>query len=201
MRTKLLFIGLIILISWITVDAVGAKSKSNISSTSGASTMSDIYQFKVMAIDGKQIDLDSYKGKVMLIVNTASHCGFTPQYAGLEKLHEEFAPKGLVVLGFPCNQFGNQEPGNENEISAFCQKNFGVKFQMFQKIDVNGANEDPLYKYLKHAMPGALGTEAIKWNFTKFLIDRNGHVVKRYAPNVAPSEISGDIEKLVGGLQ
>lgn len=154
-----------------------------------------IYEFKATTLTGDEISLDKYKGDVLLIVNTASKCGYTPQYEGLEELHKKYSGKGLRVLGFPCNQFGGQEPGDSNEIGAFCQKNYGVDFQMFEKIDVNGKDAHPLYKYLTHEAKGALGTEAIKWNFTKFLVDRNGEVLKRYAPTVKPEEIAPDIEK------
>jgi glutathione peroxidase len=141
--------------------------------------------------------LEQYKGNVMLIVNTASKCGFTSQFAGLEKLHEEYAKRGLSLLGFPCNQFGAQEPGDSTEIGAFCQKNYGVDFQMFDKIEVNGDQAHPLYKYLTDKAPGLLGLKDINWNFTKFLLDRDGNIVKRYAPNVEPADISADIEKLL----
>lgn len=154
-----------------------------------------IYEFKAKTLTGDEISLDKYKGDVLLIVNTASKCGYTPQYEGLEELHKKYSEKGLRVLGFPCNQFGAQEPGDSAEIGAFCQKNYGVDFQMFEKVDVNGKDAHPLYKYLTHEAKGALGTEAIKWNFTKFLVDRNGEVLKRYAPTVKPDEIAPDIEK------
>jgi len=157
--------------------------------------MASIYDFTVKDIKGKDVKLDRYRGKVMLVVNTASECGFTPQYKGLEKLFEKFHDKGLEVLGFPCNQFGGQEPGDESQIAEFCELNYGVTFPMFAKIDVNGDKTAPVYKYLKSAKPGLLGSEAIKWNFTKFLIDREGHVVKRYAPNDTPESMAGDIEK------
>jgi glutathione peroxidase len=156
-----------------------------------------IYDIAVDDIQGKPRKLDQYKDKVMLIVNVASQCGFTPQYKGLEALYEKLHPRGLEILGFPCNQFGAQEPGSEQEIAQFCELNYGVKFPLFAKIDVNGAAAAPLYQYLKKAQPGLLGTEAIKWNFTKFLVDRKGNVVERYAPNVEPEAISGDIEKLL----
>jgi len=159
--------------------------------------MSTIYEYSAKALDGQDISLNHYQGKVMLIVNTASKCGFTSQYAGLEKLHEEYAKRGLSLLGFPCNQFGAQEPGDSTEIGAFCQKNYGVDFQMFDKIDVNGEHAHPLYKYLTDKAPGLLGLKDIKWNFTKFLVDKEGNVVKRYAPNVEPADISADIEKLL----
>ena len=159
--------------------------------------MANIYDFKVKDIHGKTVDLDVYKGKVLLVVNTASQCGFTPQYKGLEKLYEKMHGKGLEILGFPCNQFGAQEPGSEEEIESFCEVNYGVTFPLFAKIDVNGDDTAPVYKYLKHAKPGLLGSEAIKWNFTKFLVDRNGEVVERYAPKDEPESFAGDIEKLL----
>ena len=157
--------------------------------------MPSIYDFSVDDIHGKKVALDKYKDKVMLIVNTASKCGFTPQYKGLEELYEKFHGKGLEVLGFPCNQFGSQEPGTEAEIAQFCELNYGVTFPMFAKVDVNGNSAAPLYKYLKAEKPGLLGSEAIKWNFTKFLIDRRGNVLARYAPNDTPESMAGDIEK------
>jgi glutathione peroxidase len=159
--------------------------------------MAGIYDFTVEDIAGKPVRLDRYKGKVMLVVNTASECGFTPQYQGLEKLYKQFHRKGLEVLGFPCNQFGEQEPGSEKEIASFCEVNYGVTFPLFRKIDVNGDNAAPLYKWLKKEKPGLLGTGAIKWNFTKFLVDRKGEVVARYAPNDTPESLQGDIEKLL----
>ncbi len=160
--------------------------------------MSDsVYEFSARALDGKNIDLSAYKGDVVLIVNTASQCGYTPQYKGLEELHTKYKDRGLKVLGFPCNQFGNQEPGDSAQIATFCKKNYGVDFQMFEKIDVNGNAAHPLYKYLTASAPGLLGTEAIKWNFTKFLIDRQGRVIKRYAPDVEPTKIAGDIAKVL----
>ncbi len=157
----------------------------------------DVYEFTAKTLDGNDIDLEQYKGNVLLIVNTASQCGFTPQYEGLEQLHKEFAAKGLRVLGFPCNQFGGQEPGGAPEIGEFCLKNYGVDFQMFAKVDVNGKDAHPLYKYLTSSAPGVLGTENIKWNFTKFLVGRDGKVFKRYAPNVEPKDMSKDIENLL----
>ncbi|HEX8012875.1 MAG TPA: glutathione peroxidase [Casimicrobiaceae bacterium] len=159
--------------------------------------MAGIYDFALDDIRGKQQRLDRYKDEVMLIVNVASKCGFTPQYKGLEALYEKLHARGFEVLGFPCNQFGAQEPGSEQEIAQFCEMNYGVTFPMFAKIDVNGANTAPLYRYLKKAKPGLLGSEAIKWNFTKFLVDRKGNVVERYAPNVEPQAIAADIEKLL----
>ena len=157
--------------------------------------MASIYDFTVNDIHGKPVKLDRYRGKVMLVVNTASECGFTPQYKGLEAMYEKLHDKGLEVLGFPCNQFGGQEPGSEKEIAQFCELNYGVTFPMFAKVDVNGNNTAPLYKFLKSEKPGLLGSEAIKWNFTKFLVDRKGKVLKRYAPNDTPESIAGDIEK------
>jgi len=159
--------------------------------------MASVYDFTVEDIQGQQQKLDRYKDKVMLIVNVASKCGFTPQYKGLESLYEKLHARGLEVLGFPCNQFGAQEPGSKEEIAKFCELNYGVKFPLFAKIDVNGDHAAPLYQYLKKTKPGLLGSEAIKWNFTKFLVDRKGNVVERYAPNVEPQAIVGDIEKLL----
>ena len=148
-------------------------------------------------IKGEQKTLADFAGKAILVVNTASKCGFTPQYKGLEQLWQQYKDQGLVVLGFPCNQFGKQEPGNEGAISEFCELNFGVSFPLFKKIDVNGSGADPLYGELKKQAPGFLGTEGIKWNFTKFLVGRDGNVVERYAPTTKPEEISADIEKLL----
>ena len=159
--------------------------------------MPSVYDFEVKDIHGKAVPLSRYKGKVLLIVNTASKCGFTPQYKGLEALHEKYHARGLEVLGFPCNQFGAQEPGTEDEIASFCELNFGVTFPLFAKVDVNGDDAAPLYRHLKQAKPGLLGSEAIKWNFTKFLVDRKGNVVERFAPNTEPDALAGDIEKLL----
>jgi glutathione peroxidase len=159
--------------------------------------MASIYDFSVDDIHGKPVPMSRYKGKVLLVVNVASKCGFTPQYKGLETLHEKLHAKGLEVLGFPCNQFGAQEPGTEAEIASFCELNYGVTFPMFAKVDVNGDKAAPLYRYLKSAKPGLLGSEAIKWNFTKFLVDRNGDVVARYAPNDTPESIAKDVEALL----
>lgn len=155
--------------------------------------MASIYDFSAKDIDGNEQKLDAYRGKTLLIVNVASKCGFTPQYEGLEALYRTFKGQGLVVLGFPCDQFGHQEPGDEAEIRNFCSLNYDVTFPMFAKIDVNGSNTHPLYKYLKHEAKGLLGSEAIKWNFTKFLVDRDGKVVNRYAPNDTPESIGKDI--------
>ena len=159
--------------------------------------MASIYDFSVEDIHGKEQKLDEYKDKVLLIVNVASKCGFTPQYNGLEALYEKLHGRGFEILGFPSNQFGAQEPGNEAEIAQFCELNYGVKFPLFAKIDVNGSDAAPLYQYLKKAKPGLLGSEAIKWNFTKFLVDRKGKVVERYAPKVEPEALASDIEKLL----
>ena len=156
-----------------------------------------IYDFRVKTIRGEEQSLADYKGKVLLIVNTASKCGFTPQYKELQELYEQYRDRGFVVLGFPCNQFGNQEPGTEEEIEQFCQVNYGVTFPMFAKVDVNGENAHPLFQYLKEKATGVLGTKAIKWNFTKFLVDRNGNVVARFAPQTRPSELISEMEKLL----
>lgn len=157
--------------------------------------MASIYSFSARTLSGEEVSLAQYQGKVVLIVNTASECGFTPQYAGLQKLFDTYAARGLTVLGFPCNQFGKQEPGDASAIGDFCEKNYGVTFPMFDKIDVNGANAHPLFRYLTEEAPGLLGLEGIKWNFTKFLIGRDGSVVKRYAPLTKPESITEDIEK------
>jgi glutathione peroxidase len=164
---------------------------------SGGRFMASMYDFSVKDIHGKTVKLDAYKGTALLIVNTASKCGFTPQYKGLEALYQKLHGKGLEILGFPCNQFGAQEPGSEAEIESFCEVNYGVTFPLFAKVDVNGADAAPLYRHLKAAKPGLLGSEAIKWNFTKFLVDRKGNVIERYAPNVEPESLAGDIEKLL----
>ncbi len=157
----------------------------------------NVFDFSANALDGTPVDLSCYRGQVLLIVNTASACGFTPQYAGLEAMHRDYGDRGFEVLGFPCNQFKHQEPGTEAEIGVFCERNFGVSFPLFAKIDVNGANAHPLFRHLKHEAPGILGTELVKWNFTKFLVDRDGKVVKRYAPKTRPEEIRNDIERLL----
>ena len=156
--------------------------------------MSTIYDFEALSIDGQPVSLEQFRGQAMLIVNTASACGFTPQFAGLEKLHQTYGGKGLAVLGFPCNQFGNQDPGSNEEIGAFCQRNYGVSFPMMSKIEVNGANAHPLYRWLTAEAPGILGSKAIKWNFTKFLVGKDGRVIKRYAPQDAPDKLAKDIE-------
>lgn len=156
-----------------------------------------VYDFNAATIGGTEQPLADYKGKAMLIVNTASKCGFTPQFEGLEKIHQKFADKGLAVLGFPCNQFGSQDPGNNGEIESFCQLNYGVSFPMYAKVDVNGPGAHPLFDHLKKEAPGVLGSKGIKWNFTKFLVDKSGKVVKRYAPLTKPEEIEVDIAALL----
>ena len=153
-----------------------------------------IYDFEAQQINGQNVPLSQYQGKVLLIVNTASACGFTPQFGGLEELHRQYADKGLVVLGFPCNQFGSQDPGSNDEIASFCQLNYGVSFPMMAKIDVNGADASPLYKWLTAEAPGLLGSKAIKWNFTKFLVGKDGQVIRRYAPQDAPKKLAADSE-------
>jgi glutathione peroxidase len=159
--------------------------------------MASIYDFEVNTISGKQVPLSDHKGKVLLVVNTASKCGFTSQFTGLEVLYTELHEKGLDILGFPCNQFLQQDPGSDSEISEFCSLNYGVTFPMFSKIEVNGDNTHPLYTYLKTEAKGLLGSEKIKWNFTKFLVNRGGEVIKRYAPNTEPKDIAADIKALL----
>jgi glutathione peroxidase len=179
-------IGTIFLLLFSTFTSTAQENKSAM----------DFYQFKAKSLQGEEISMNNYAGKVVLVVNTASKCGFTPQYEGLEKLYKEYKDKGLVILGFPCNQFANQEPGSAEEISKFCTLKYGVSFPMFMKIDVNGENADPLYKFLKVELPGTLVND-IKWNFTKFLLDRKGKPVKRYGSIVKPADIAKDIEKLL----
>ena len=157
--------------------------------------MASVYDFEAQQIDGQAVPLSKFKGQAMLIVNTASACGYTPQFAGLEQLHEEYGKRGLVVLGFPCNQFGSQDPGTNAQIASFCQLNYGVSFPMMAKIDVNGDKAHPLYQWLVKEAPGILGTKAIKWNFTKFLVGKDGQVIKRYAPSDEPAALKKDIEK------
>ncbi len=159
--------------------------------------MSSIYDITANTLTGEPLSLSAFKGKVLLIVNTASHCGFTGQYEGLEALYRQYKDQGLVVLGFPCNQFGAQEPGSAAEIGAFCEKNYGVSFPMFEKIDVNGSNAHPLFQLLKSEATGVLGTEGIKWNFTKFLVNREGKVHERYAPTTRPAELDREIQALL----
>ncbi len=161
------------------------------------STPTEIYSFSAPLLDGTDCPLASFAGHVLLIVNTASRCGFTGQYAGLESLYRQYKDRGLTVLGFPCNQFGAQEPGTSSEIGQFCQQNYGVTFPIFARIDVNGPTAHPLFHFLTSEKPGIFGTEAVKWNFTKFLINRQGHIAERFAPRIAPSEIAPAIEKLL----
>ena len=156
--------------------------------------MPSLYDFEAQSIDGRPVQLEQYRGKPLLIVNTASACGFTPQFGGLEKLHQTYGERGLIVLGFPCNQFGRQDKGSNEEIATFCQKNYGVSFPMMSKIEVNGAQAHPLYQWLSAEAPGLLGSKAIKWNFTKFLVGKDGRVIKRYAPQDAPEKLAKDIE-------
>lgn len=157
--------------------------------------MPSLYEFSALDIGGHTRSLSSYAGKVVLVVNTASACGFTPQLAGLQQLHQRYADQGLVILGFPCNQFGQQDKGSDTEIASFCLRNYGVDFPMMSKIDVNGANAHPLFTWLKAQAPGLLGTEMIKWNFTKFLVGRDGRVLHRYAPKTQPADLAPDIER------
>lgn len=156
-----------------------------------------IYSFSAKDIKGHEVSMDDYRGKVLLIVNTASKCGFTPQFEGLQSLHDELGERGFEVLGFPCNQFMNQDPGNDDAISQFCSLNYGVSFPMFAKIEVNGDGTHPLFRFLKREAKGLMGSEKVKWNFTKFLVDREGQVVRRYAPTAKPADIRADIEKLL----
>lgn len=159
--------------------------------------MSNIYDFQVNTISGEQTSLAPYRGKVLLVVNTASQCGLTPQFEGLEEIYRKFQDRGLVILGFPCNQFAQQDPGSDGEILTFCQRNYGVSFPMFSKIDVNGTGTHPLYQHLKSAAPGVFGSERIKWNFTKFLVDREGNVVRRFAPATKPAKIEQAISAIL----
>ncbi len=161
--------------------------------------MADLYDYKVTTIKGQETNLEDYRGKVLLIVNTASKCGFTPQFKGLEALYEKYRDQGLEILGFPCNQFLKQDPGSDAEISEFCELNYGVTFPMYSKIDVNGPDAHPLFEHLKSAAKGLLGSEKIKWNFTKFLVGKDGNVIKRYAPKTEPKDIETDLEAALAG--
>ncbi len=165
--------------------------------TPTSATPSSVWDFDAETIAGAPIALSAYRGKVALVVNVASQCGMTPQYRGLQQLYERYRARGFVVLGFPCNQFGAQEPGGNDEIAQFCETRYGVSFPMFAKIDVNGDSTHPLFKFLKERKPGTLGTESIKWNFTKFLVDRDGNVVERYSARTEPESIAADIERLL----
>lgn len=156
--------------------------------------MSSVYDFSAQTIQGQPVELKKFKGQVLLLVNTASECGFTPQFKGLQELHERYGPQGLTVVGFPSNEFGGQDPGSNDEIASFCEMNYGVSFPMMAKVEVNGANAHPLWQWLKGEKPGFLGTEAIKWNFTKFLVGKDGQVLKRYAPQDEPEKLAKDIE-------
>lgn len=157
----------------------------------------DVFGFTVRSIDGEELALNSLRGQVILVVNVASKCGFTPQYQGLEALYQRYRARGFTVLGFPCNQFGEQEPGSESEIKQSCERNFGVTFPLFAKVEVNGDGVDPFFNFLKKSCPGLMGTEAIKWNFTKFLVDRAGRPIKRFAPSTTPESLSAEIEALL----
>ena len=159
--------------------------------------MSELYNISVKDIDMNSVDLSAYEGNTLLIVNVASKCGFTPQYKDLQNLYEKYQDQGLEVLGFPCNQFGAQEPGTNDEVKSFCDLNYNVSFKMFDKIDVNGSNASPLFKFLKHESPGIMGTEAVKWNFTKFLVNKDGQVVMRFAPKDGESEIESELQKIL----
>lgn len=159
--------------------------------------MANLYGFSAKGISGEEVSLGAYEGKVLLVVNTASKCGFTPQYKGLESMYKDMSGRGFEVLGFPCNQFGSQEPGDEGEIGSFCERNFGVTFPLFAKVDVNGSGQHPLFEYLKEEAPGLLGTRGIKWNFTKFLVGRDGRVVKRFGPKDKPENIVSAVEALL----
>lgn len=158
--------------------------------------MATIYDFKAVASNGKEIDFKEFEGKVLLIINTASKCGFTPQFDGLEKLNEKYRDRGLVCIGFPCNQFANQDPGSDSEIEGFCRMNYGVTFQIMKKVDVNGKEAHPIFKYLRSQTKGFLG-DKVKWNFTKFLVSRDGKTIKRFAPTVVPEKLEGEIEKML----
>lgn len=181
----------IILITFLLSISVSGQTKQN------NKMENSVYKFTATTIDGEEKSLEDYKGKVLLIVNTASKCGFTSQYAGLQELYNMYKDQGFVVLGFPCNQFSNQEPGTEAEIKEFCSLNYNVTFPMFSKIEVNGDNAHPLYRFLKVKATGSAGTKSIKWNFTKFLIDKEGNVIKRYGPSVKPKDIESGIKELL----
>ena len=183
---------------WLGIGVL-AIALGNLGMARGEEPMKQIYDFTLQDIDGKDVNLADFKGHVLLIVNVASKCGFTPQYTGLEALWREYRERGLVVLGFPCDQFGHQEPGDADEIRAFCSLTYDVSFPMFAKVEVNGAQAHPLWKWLKDEKGGLLGIDAIKWNFTKFLVGRDGHVLSRYAPTERPESLTGDIERALRG--
>ena len=193
MKKTLTLVALIALTIALPAQQSDSSPSFLIALTSGGSPMSELYQIKVKTIEGTETSLDFLKGKVALIVNVASQCGFTPQYQGLEELYRKYQDKGLVILGFPCNQFGSQEPGTDSEIASFCSLKFQVTFPMFSKVDVNGKDAHPLFVYLKAKAPGFLNTESIKWNFTKFLISRDGTSIKRFASTLKPSELEAEI--------
>ena len=178
-------------------DASGISQPQGDATGAEGNAKTSLYRFSAKTLAGEQLSLDRFQGKVILVVNTASKCGFTPQYEGLETLYQKYNEQGLEILGFPCNQFGGQEPGTADEIQHFCQMNYGVTFTMFDKIEVNGDGAHPLYKWLKDELPGLAGSKSIKWNFTKFLIDLQGNPVKRYAPKTSPDSLAADIEKLL----
>ncbi len=186
-------VGVLWLIPGVGLEKCVARDQNERSSMKKITT---IYDYKAKTLDGKEIDFDKYKDHVVLIVNTASECGYTPQYKGLEELHKKYSPRGLAVLGFPCNQFGAQEPGDSHQIANFCEKNYGVDFQLFEKVDVNGPAAHPIYNYLISEAPEGKG-EAIKWNFTKFLINKKGEVVHRFDSKVKPEDLGPEIEKLL----
>ena len=177
---------LLLVFSFVLLGCTSAQKNAS------ATSAQIFYDFKALNMQDKEVSMSDYKGKVVLVVNTASKCGFTPQFAGLEELYKKYKDQGLVILGFPCNQFGNQDPGTDEEIQSFCQVNYGVTFPMFSKVDVNGQNAHPIYKYLKNSISGAI-TDDIKWNFTKFLIDKTGKPIKRYGSNVKPADLEADI--------
>lgn len=176
---------------------MNTKNEMKVDESGAAGKSPAFYQFSAKSLQGKEVSMDLYRGKTILVVNTASKCGFTPQYEGLEKLYREYKDKGLVILGFPCNQFGEQEPGDEKQIAEGCLINYGVSFPMFAKVEVNGSNTHPIYKYLKENLNGVFGSR-IKWNFTKFVIDSNGNPVERFAPITTPEKISKYLEKILG---
>ena len=193
MSSNLVILGMAAMLAVMILSGCGVSEEDV--PTLESSKKINLYSFSTNLLGGEAVSLDRFRGKVVLVVNTASKCGFTPQYEGLENLYKKYKDQGLEIIGFPCNQFGNQEPGTAQEIQQFCQLNYGVSFTMFDKIDVNGENAHPLYKWLKKELPGVVGTQNIKWNFTKFLIDRQGNPVKRYGSQTKPEDLAADIEK------